>query len=81
MVIQWPFMSHKFSFFFLQNCKKLEAKKKVFDVIAFDLIQILKSWAYQNDHQILNFVKAFNVVGKKMTRSIVKMSDSFPIRV
>ena len=51
--------------FFLQNCKKLEAKKKVFYVIAFDLIQILKSWASQNDHQILSFVKAINVVGKK----------------
>ena len=58
MVIQWPFMSHK-------NCKKLETKKKVFYVIAFDLIKILKCWASQNDGQILSFVKANNVVGKK----------------
>ena len=43
----------------------MEAKKKVFYVIAFDLIQIFKSWAFQNDHQILSFVKAINAVGKK----------------
>ena len=65
MVIQWPFMSHNFSLFFLQNCKKLETKKKVFYVIAFDLIKILKCWASQNNGQILSFVKANNVVGKK----------------
>ena len=70
MVIQWPLMSHKFSFFFLQNCKKLEAKKKVFHVIPFDLIQILKSWASQNDHQILSFVKGINVVGKKLPETV-----------
>ena len=64
MVIQWPFMSHNFSLF-LQNCKKQETKKKVFYVIAFDLIKILKCWASQNDGQILSFVKANNVVGKK----------------
>ena len=28
MVIQWPFMSHNFTLFFLRNCKKLETKKK-----------------------------------------------------
>ena len=69
-------MSHKFPFFFLQNCKKLKAKKKVFYVIAFDLIQILKSWASQNDRQILSFVKAIHVVGKKMTRNSLKMPNS-----
>ena len=69
-------MSHNFSFFFLQNCKKLETKKKVFYVIAFDLIKILKCWASQNDGQILSFVKANNVFGKKMTRNSVKMSNS-----
>ena len=67
MVIQWPFMSHKFSLFFLQNCKKLEAKKKVFYVIAFDLIKISKSLASQNHRQIHSFMKSINVVGKKMT--------------
>ena len=65
MVVQWPFMSHNFFLFFLQNFKKLETKKKVFYVIAFDLIKILKCWASQNDGQILSFVKANNVVGKK----------------
>ena len=30
---KWPFMSHNFSVFFLQNCKKQEI---VFYVIAFD---------------------------------------------
>ena len=43
----------------------METKKKVFYVIAFDLIKILKCWASQNDSQILSFVKANNVVGKK----------------
>ena len=62
IVIQWPFMSQ---FFFLQNCKKLETKKKVFHVIAFDLIKIFKCWASENDGQILSFVKAINVVSKK----------------
>ena len=37
MVIKWPFMSHKFSFFFLTKLQKtkskLEAKKYVFDQI------------------------------------------------
>ena len=63
MVIQWPFMIHKFSLFFLQNCKKLETKEKVFCVMDFDLTKILKCWASQNDGQILSFVKA--IVGKK----------------
>ena len=76
MVIQWPFMSHNFSLFFLQNCKKLETKKKVFYVIAFDLIKILECWASQNDGQILSFVKFINVVGKKMTRNSLKMPNS-----
>jgi hypothetical protein len=65
MVIQWPFMSHIFIIFFLQNCKKIEVKKKVFYVIDFDLIQILKCLASKNDLQILSFVKDINVVGKK----------------
>ena len=76
MVIQWPSMSHNFSPFFLQNWKKLETKKKIFYVIAFDLIKILKCWASKNDVQSLSFVKANDVVGKKMTRNGVKMSNS-----
>ena len=61
-------MCHKFPFFFLQNCKKLAKKKKVFYMIAFDLIKLLKCWASQNDSQILIFEKTTNVVFKKMTR-------------
>ena len=62
---KWSYNGLKFSLFFLQNCKRLEAKKKVFYFIAFDLFQILKCWASQNDHQNLSFVKTINVVGKK----------------
>ena len=40
------------------------------------VIKILKCWASQNDGQILSFVKANNVVGKKMTRNSVKISNS-----
>ena len=58
MIVKRPFMNHKFSVFFLQNCKKLEAKN-VFYVIAFDPINILKNWALQNDRQNLSFVKPF----------------------
>ena len=51
-------------------------KIKVFYVIAFDLIWIYISWASQNDRQFLNFVKATNVVGKKMSRDSSKMPTS-----
>ena len=69
-------MSHKFSLFFLQNCKKLEAKK-MFYVIAFELIKIVRSLkASQNDCQILIFVKAIYLVGEKMTRSSGKIVKS-----
>jgi hypothetical protein len=67
-------MSHKLYKKILQNCKKLEFKKNVFYVIAFDLIKI--SWASQNGHQILYFVKATDVFGKKMTRDSSKMLTS-----
>ena len=73
MVIQWSFMSHKFTFF-LQNCKKLEAIN-VFYVVAFDPIKILTCMALQNDCQNLSFVKAINVVGKKMARNTRKMAN------
>ena len=75
MVIQWPFMSHNFTLFFLTKLQKM-GTKNVFYIIAFDLIKILRSWASQNDHQILSFVKAINVVGKKMTRNSLKMPNS-----
>ena len=76
MVIKRPFTSHKIHVFFLTKLQKLEAKKYVFYVLAFDLTKIQISWASQNDHQILNFVKAINVVGKKMTRNSRKMPNS-----
>ena len=44
-------------------------------MIACDLVKILKCWASQNHGQIFSFVKANNVVGKKMTRNSVKMSN------
>ena len=73
MVIKWSLMSHKFSLFFLQNCKKLEAKKNVL-CHSFDLIKIIRSLkASQNDCQILIFVKAIYVVGEKMTRNSGKI--------
>ena len=56
MVITWLFMSH--IFFSYKIAKKLEAKKNLFFVIAFDLIKIITSWASQNDCQIIIFVKA-----------------------
>ena len=55
---------YKFSLFFLTKLQKT--------VIALDLIQYLKSWPSQNDHQILSFVKAINVVGKKWPETVLK---------
>ena len=73
MVIKWPFMSHNFFLFFLQNCKNLEARNELFCVIAFDLIKIMGSLTSQNDCQILIFVKAIYTVGETMTRNSGKM--------
>ena len=56
--------------------KNWNQKENVFYAIDFDLIKIKISWASQNDHQILNFVKATNVVGKKMSRYSSKMPTS-----
>ena len=67
---------HKFSPFFSYKIAKNGKQKKVFYVIAFDLIKILKSWASQNDCQNLSFVKAIIVVGKKMARNTCKMANS-----
>ena len=71
--------------FFLYKIAKNGKQKKVFYVIDFDLIKVLKSLAFQNDSQILIFVKAINVVGKTMPNSsvlqLLVLSDSFPFRV
>ena len=45
-------------------------------VIAFDPIKIMTCWALQNDSQNLSFVKAFNVVVKKMAGNAYKMANS-----
>ncbi len=43
--------------------------------MAFDSLKILACLALQNDHQKLSFVKATNVVGKKMARNTGKMAN------
>ena len=40
-VVKWPFLSLKFSGFFLQNCKKREIIFIMFFVLAFDPIRFL----------------------------------------
>ena len=67
-------MSQKFSEIFLPKLKKLETGKFVFCLVAFDLIELLKHLASQNDPQNLSFVKDKNAVGKKMTRNYRKMA-------
>ena len=47
-------------------------------VVASDSIKIMTCWALQNDCQNLSFVKATNVVGKKMTGNACKMAISYP---
>ena len=74
MVIKLPFVSHNFPGFSLQNCKKSKARKNLFYVVDFDPIKIFISWAIQNDLQNLSFVKAINVVGKKMARNGCKIA-------
>ena len=51
-------------------------KKNAIYGVAFDPIKILIVWTHQNDCQNLSFVKAFNVVGEKMTRNTPKMANS-----
>ena len=51
-------------------------KKIVIYVVVFDPIKILICWAHQNDHQKLRFVKAINVVCRKMTRNTRKRANS-----
>ena len=48
--------------------------KKVFHVVAFDLIRIQTGLAPNNGHQNLSFVKDIHVVGKKMTQHGLKMA-------
>ena len=48
----------------------------MFYVVAFDSIKIFLSRALKNDRQNLSFVKANNVVGKKMARNGRKMTNS-----
>ena len=76
MVKQWPFMSHKFSFFFLTKLKKWKQNQIVIYVIVFDLIEISIDWAHQNDCQNLSFVKYTGAVVEKMTRNSFKMPNS-----
>jgi hypothetical protein len=45
-------------------------------VLVFDPIKILVGWAHQHEDQNLSFVKAINVVGRKMTRNTCKMANS-----
>ena len=49
IVIKWPFMTHKFSGFFLQNCKikKLEAKTNVIYVIVFIQLRFKLFWHFK----------------------------------
>ena len=47
----------------------------IYDV-ALDPIKILTCWTLQSDSQNLSFVKAINVVGKKMARNTHKMANS-----
>ena len=75
MVVKLPYMSCKFSLFFLQNRKNGNKNKIVIDVIGFDSIKIYTDWTNQNDHQNLSFVKYINVVGEKLTGNCLKMSN------
>ena len=75
MNVKWAFMSHKFRAFFYKIAKNWN-QKKLFYVEDFDEIKIcFKSWALQNDHQSLSFVKAIIVIGKKMAKNGCKMAN------
>ena len=60
MVLKWPFMSCIFPVFFLKIENKKKGKKNVINVVAFDSIKILTSWALQNVCNNLSFVKPIN---------------------
>ena len=50
-------------------------KKIVIYVVVFDPIKILIAWAYQINHQNPIFVKAINIVGRKMARNTHKTAN------
>ena len=50
--------------------------KIVIHVVVFDPIKISIGWAHQNDLQKLRFVKAINVVGRKMAKNDYEMANS-----
>ena len=51
-------------------------KKNVIYFVDFDPIKILVGWVHQNDCQNLSFMKAINVVGRKITKYTRKMANS-----
>ena len=51
-------------------------KEIVIYVVVFDPIKILVGWAHQNERQTLSFVKAINVIVRKITRNTRKMDNS-----
>ena len=76
MVVKWPFVSCDFLVIFLTKLKKTGNDKIVFYVIVFDQIGIQISWAHQNDHQNLSFMRDINEVAKKMARNGLKIAKS-----
>ena len=76
VVIKCPFMSCKFPFFFLTYLNIKENNQNRDSCCSFDSIKILSCWALQNDSHNLSFVKAINVVGKKMARNTFKKPNS-----
>ena len=76
MVVKWPFVSCDFLAFFLTKLKKTGNDKIVFYIIVFDQIGIQISWAHQNDHQNLSFMRDINEVAKKMARNGLKIAKS-----
>ena len=51
-------------------------KKIVIYVVVFDSIKISIGWVHQNDCQKLSFVKAINLVGRKMIKNTRKTANS-----
>ena len=62
--------------FFSYEIEKRETKRN-FDILTFDPTKIFIDWAHQNDPQNLIFVKAINVVVKKMARNGRTMANSY----
>ena len=72
MIRNCPFLSHKFSGFFLPKLKIEETEKFWIYVVIFDPIQIQTSLASQNDSQHLSFVKDSYIVPKKLAELVIK---------